>query len=80
MKNTDIKEKVNADTISKRDNVYTVRKGFYYKFGGTAIKFVTDVENNIQGAKIIDYGEKFVRFNGGASIASQSHWFVKFTI
>ena len=75
-----IAEKVIADTVSKRDGVFTVRRGFFYTGGGTAEGFANHVKRAIPAAVVVDYGEVWKPFIGSAPVAKQSHWFVKFTV
>lgn len=68
------------DTISKKSGIFTVRKSYFYTHGGTTQKIVNIVKSKIPSAKIIDSGDHWAAFRGGASVANQSHWYVKFTI
>ncbi len=76
----EVREKIFADSYSQKDGVFTVRKGFYYRFGKTAEDFKGHVLEAFPTAKIEDYGEVNKSFRGGASVANQSHWFVKFSV
>ena len=69
-----------ADTISRKDGVITVRKGFYYQMGKTSEDFKNKVLKAFPDAKIIDFGEHYAMFRGGASVAKGSHWYVKFKL
>jgi len=80
MKLAEIKEKLHADSYSQKDGVFTVRRGFFYRMGKDTETFVADVLKAFPSAKIVDKGEVWIAFNGGASVANSSHWFVKFTI
>ena len=80
MRNIDIKEKIGADTISKKNEVYTARKGYFYTMGKTSFDFVNRILNEFPNVKIIDSGDHYASFRGGASVANSSHWFVKFTL
>jgi hypothetical protein len=78
-----IRENVHADAITKRrkDGVIVLRRAFFYRHGGTAEKFADRVREafvkyNIP-AKVINSGEVWKPFRGGATVASQSHWFVE---
>jgi hypothetical protein len=66
------------DSVSQKDGVFTVRLGFFYTFGKTT----EDVENSVRrafpNAEIVDSGQVWKPFSGGASVARSSHWFVKF--
>lgn len=70
--------RVYCDQVTFSKGVFTVRRGFYYRHGKT----VQDLENVVKTAfpdvVIIDSGEVWKPFRGGASVATQSHWFVKF--
>lgn len=82
---TTIKEVKNAlwgkfDTFSKRDGVFTVRREFFYTRGTHAEDKVNEVLAAFPNAKILDSGEVWKPFRGGASTANSSHWFVKFTL
>jgi hypothetical protein len=79
-----LKRLLNADTLSKREGVYTARKGFFYTSGRTPEMFKNEIENKLLDLnlfiEIIDYGEIWKSFKGGASVANSSHWYVKFKI
>ena len=72
---------VYADTIGKnKEGEFVVRKGFFYTCGGTAEKLSNSVAAALTKAgvahRITNAGEKWKAFRGGASVASQSHWYV----
>ena len=69
-----------CDTMSKRGEVFTARRSFFYTSGKTAEDFAKKVIADIPGATMIDCGEVWKAFRGGASFAQQSHWWVTFTI
>ena len=71
-------EGVYPDSISIKNGIITARKGFYYRFNKTSEDWRGIIANALPEANIIDSGEKWVPFRGGASIANQSHWYVKF--
>lgn len=71
---------LNASTCSLKAGVYTVRWGFFYRHGGDAQTKVRRVLATFPQALVQDSGEVWKAFNGGASVANQSHWFVKFTL
>ena len=58
-----------------------VRKGFFYTHGYTAEKFEASVKSALDKAgikyEIVDRGEHWVAFRGGASTSQQSHWYVE---
>lgn len=76
---------IGADSIrGKGPNTYIFRKGFYYRHGGDAKTFANRVSEELTGLgiahKLVDCGEKWAAFKGGASLASQSHWWAVFTV
>lgn len=75
-----IKEKINADTYSRKGDVITVRRQFFYTHGLKTQDFIDDIKRVFSNANILDSGQRFVPFNGGSSVAKSSHWFVKFTV
>ncbi len=71
-----------ADSVSKRkDGTIVIRRGFYYRYGKDAEDFSLRVGAALRKAgiefSVKDYGEKWTAFRGGASLASQSHWWVE---
>ena len=52
--------------------------GFFYTMGGTAEKYAAMVQRAFPYANILDSGEVWKPFNGGASVARSSHWYVTF--
>lgn len=80
MKLQDIKDKLSMDSISKKGDVITVRRGFYYRMGKTAQMYVNHVLEKYPDVHIIDSGEHWAPFRGGASVANSSHFYVKFTL
>ena len=78
-----IKQIASVDTASKRSGVFTVRREFFYTHGKTAQDFADRVAAELQEAgykiDVVDKGEKWAAFRGGASTANSSHWWVKFT-
>lgn len=76
----DVKEKLTADSYSFMDGVYTARWGFYFTHGVRALDKEAEVRNAFADATVIESGEVWKPFRGGASVANQSHWYVKFTL
>lgn len=68
------------DSVSFKKGVFTVRRSFFYRHGGSSQKLADLVKINLPMATIIDHGEVWKPFNGGASVAQGSHWFVKFAV
>lgn len=70
-----------ADSVSgPKDGVYTARRGFFYRNGGTADGFAASIVRVLPQAVIVETGEKWTSFNGGAPVSKQSHWWVTFTL
>ncbi len=74
----DIQHALACDTISRKSGVITVRWGFYYTHGRDENTYLARVLNAFPGASIADSGQVWKAFRGGASIANQSHFWVKF--
>jgi hypothetical protein len=77
-----LKEGGRFDTVSKRDGTFTVRRGFFYRNGGSSEALVTRLEALVGKDRLVvlDHGEHWVPFRGGASVANSSHWWVKFRV
>jgi hypothetical protein len=71
---------LSVDGCSKHKGVFTARRGYFYTHGGTAEKFRDKIVEALPGANVIDYGDHYASFRGGASLSKQSHWWVKFTL
>lgn len=80
MNTNQVRELIPGITVSKKDGVFTVRRGFFYSHGGSAEKFAERVKSAIPNATILDCGEVWKPFRGGASVANSSHWWVKFSL
>jgi hypothetical protein len=80
MKAKEVKLKLGCSAVSVKNGVFTARKGFYYRMGKDAIDFRNRVMEVFPNADIMDYGEVYKPFRGGASVADQSHWYVKFNL
>lgn len=74
-------EAVVSDTHSKKGDVHTFRRGFFYTGGGTSEKYAHHVSAQLHAAGIkhdvVDHGEKRAAFRGGAPVHKKSHWWVK---
>lgn len=77
---TKIREDMGIDAVSIKGGVVTVRRAFFYTHGKTAANLVASVLAVYPTAQIIDSGESWKPFNGGAPVSKQSHWWVKFTV
>jgi hypothetical protein len=85
---TQIRENViGIDSLSKRGDVFTARLGYFYTHGKNAEDFATSVQERVQNylgigskVKIVDSGDHWAPFRGGASTAKSSHWWVRFKV
>lgn len=75
-----VRETLSADSYSVKNGVFTVRRTFFYACGGSADKFAAYVKSAFPAATILESGEVWKPFRGGASVAQSSHWFVKFAV
>ena len=80
MKLKDVKAKINADTYSQKDGVFTLRWGYFYRFGRATETYINLIKTTFPSAVILESGDIWKPFRGGASIVNSSHWFVKFSI
>lgn len=76
-----IAKHIGCDEVSFSKGVYTARSGYFYMHGRTAENLVIEVRNAFPtSAAIVDSGDHWAAFRGGASLRAQSHWWVKFTL
>lgn len=68
------------DQLSKSKGIYTARWGYFYRHGRTSDECVQSVLDGLSGVRVIDSGDVWKSFRGGASVKNQSHFFVKFQI
>jgi hypothetical protein len=68
------------DSVTKKlsNHNWIARRGFYYRHGNTTEKYIEIVKKAFPNAVIVDSGEVWKAFRGGASLANQSHWYVEF--
>lgn len=73
------------DTIGvKKDGNIVVRRGYYYrskqmsstKLADSIVRLITATGIAL---RVVDHGEQWKAFRGGASIANQSHFWVELT-
>lgn len=76
----DVRDALNPDSVSLKNGVFTIRRGFYYTNGFTADAYAAKVKAAFPTVRILDSGEVWKPFRGGASVAASSHWYVKFEI
>lgn len=65
---------------SRKENCFIARAGYFYRHGNTPEKYANYVKAKIPAAVIIDSGDHWTPFRGGASLANSSHFYVKFQI
>lgn len=75
-----VKSTLRMDTLSVRAGVFTARREFYYQHGKTTEHLIKEIKAALPDVVIVDSGEVWKPFRGGATTANSSHWFVKFTI
>jgi hypothetical protein len=82
MKTKDIKVRLNdqVDVVSFRDGIFTVKKSYYWGATKDGSNLADKVEKLIPGATILDYGNHYHGFVGGAKPGSSkdSYFWVKF--
>ena len=76
----EVSEKIRCDQVTLSKGVFTARRGFFYRNGRSVQNLIDAVKAEFPEATILDSGEIWRPFRGGASVAAQSHWFVKFTL
>lgn len=74
-----------ADQISRKKNGnILLRRGYFYTNGKTEEDFEKRVLAVLHKAnvssKVVDIGNNWAPFKGGASIARQSHWWVELEV
>ena len=79
MTKQDIKCSIMADTLVKhKDGSYTARWGFFYTYGRDEDTYVAKLKEKFPDVEIIEKGEIWKPFKGGAPVSRQSHWYIKF--
>jgi len=72
-----VKDRVQADSIGRRkDGTIIVRQGYFYRNGMTAEKYAGIVAKLVPDATVVNFGDKWAPFRGGASLANSSHFWV----
>jgi len=69
-----------VETVGKnKDGNIVVRKGFFYTHGASAESFAHVVRLKLRAAglkaEVVESGEVWRPFRGGANTANSSHWF-----
>ena len=76
----EIKLKLGCSTLSRRSGIYTARWSFFYRNGGTSEGHANLVKRHFPDAEIVEHREIWKPFLGGAPVANQSHWLVRFKL
>ena len=76
----ELKELLAMDSISKKGNIITVRKGFFYTRGRTVHDLIVDILLNFPAAQIVKSETRVKPFKGGGTISQNSHWRVSFIL
>ena len=71
-----------VDQVSKLKNGnIVVRKGYFYRNGMDELKFSNIVLTKLRTAglsiNIVNFGDHWAAFNGGATVARSSHFYVE---
>lgn len=77
MKLSQIKEVTGIDSVSQKDGVVTLRRQFFYRNGKTSADLAERVKLALPGFEVLEHGEHYAAFRGGASVAKSSHWWVR---
>ena len=77
-----IKRNVSADSIYRqKDGTIIFRRGYFYRHGMTPEAFRDGISTKLKKAGIhhtvVDYGDHWTPFNGGASLSRSSHFYVR---
>ena len=82
MKTKDIKIRLNdhVDVVSSRNGIYTAKRSYFFGMTKDGSNLADKVKALIPEAFIIDYGNHWHAFVGGARPGSSkdSYWWVKF--
>lgn len=78
----EMRAKLYVDSVSRNNEngIITVRRRFFYTMGRTAADLEQRVRSAFPQATIVDSGDVWKAFSGGASVARSSHWYVRFTL
>lgn len=84
MKPTEIKNALShsADVVSYSKGVYTAKKSYFWGFTQDGSSFADKIVNMIPNAVMLDYGNHYHGFVGGAKTGGpkDSYFYVKFTV
>jgi len=88
IKLSDVRKKLEeenvGDQITTKNGNILVRKGYFYSSGGSEEKLASRITPILDSMNIkytiVDKGNVWRSFKGGAPIAKQSHWYVEIKI
>jgi hypothetical protein len=69
-----------ADLVTLKKGVYKAFLGYFYRHGQTAEGLAAKVREAFPQAQILETGDAWKPFKGGASLTQQSHFWVTFTL
>jgi len=77
-----IKRNVSADSIYRqKDGTIIFRRGYFYRHGMTPEAFRDKISSSLKKIgidhSVVDYGDHWTPFNGGASLSRSSHFYVR---
>ena len=80
-----IKQTVSADSIHRqKDGTIIFRRGYFFRHGMTPESFRDGISTKLKKAGIdhtvVDYGDHWTPFNGGASLSRSSHFYVRIAV
>jgi len=77
-----VSELLQSEYVSKYKGQFKYWRGYFYRFNMTPEKLVTHVKEKIPTAIIVDSGDHWATFNGGAKSGSSkdSYMWVKFVL
>jgi hypothetical protein len=69
------------DITNHKDGTFTLRRGYYYTNGQTEKDYekvvLSRLNNEGYSVTVVDSGNVWKEFKGGAAVKNQSHWWVK---
>ena len=82
MKTNQVREAIGhiTNTLSSRGGVFTAKKSYFWGFTNDGSALADKIKNLVPGAEIVDFGNHFHGFVGGAKPGSpqDSYYWVKF--
>ena len=80
-----IRDNVTCDQVSKqKDGTIMFRRGYFYRHGMTPEQFRDQIVAQLKSAgfqfDVLDCGDHWTTFNGSASLAKSSHFYVRVEI